>query len=354
VLLGTAVAAWLVKIVSAARDKDPASFLRRILGARMLDEIILDNFKNRAEVCSYYRQTCFLDYWLLGKFFGDGVMHSILKAQNPAVAMQGGGTRQAVFVALEMPPAAALRVLEVGCGRGYCTHFLAGLFPDTKFHGMDMVECHIQEARRQGMKKNANVSFSVGNILDADEHLGFDMVFGCESLCHLGGCNEHQGFDMVFGCESLCHLDSQESLDKFVGIVASRLLKGNGGRLVVMDGFRKDCTGSLSMCLAESGFRIRQMPSKSDWKDKCSLHGLRLVKDLDLTQEVIPFWEFGSRAARWILLLLFPHPLAVRLALFFKPQRFYSICNLVSMVSIAHCLKQGTAEYGMLVFELAL
>ena len=53
-------------------------------------------------------------------------------------------------------------VLEVGCGLGYYTNFLAKMFPDVQFEGMDISETAVKKAR----VTFPDVKFSYGNIAE--------------------------------------------------------------------------------------------------------------------------------------------------------------------------------------------
>lgn len=320
------------------------------------------------DVGQYYAHTTDLDYRALELCVGPG-MHSELRAPHP-ILNYGGHTRQAAIVLMEvssfdMPswmadpvdllspvlsvaPLTYRRVLEVGSGKGYCTLFLAGMCKNVQFYGVDRVARHVQLATEACVK---------GGYTNAD--------FECaDAVDLLSNAPESVHYDVIFGVEALCYLDTPAALKAFVTQAAKRL-SHRGGRLVVVDGFRSASFDSASeerrtaMQLSECGFRIRRMPSKAEWmeevswvcllvffqtdfRSKAKQAGLHLIKNVDLTGEVLPFWRLGWRIAITILRLI---PFAPRL------MPVHSAENLLSVATTAHAMVGGTAEYGVLVFR---
>ena len=113
----------------------------------------------------------------------------------------------------------ACRVLELGCGRGFCTNYLAQLMPYVDFVGIDLVEEHIEEARRRAdLQKFKRVHFETLDMMHIDElGMQFDVVFAVDSAAHISSEN---------GRERLCR-----------GIW--RVLSNNGV-CVIIDRFRSD------------------------------------------------------------------------------------------------------------------
>lgn len=227
-------------------------------------------------------------------------------------------------------PLVTRRVLEVGCGKGHCTLFLAGLCRDVQFEGVDIVQRHVDAARADALRgAHTNASFSLQDFLALDEQATYDCIFGCESLCHMDDAAKVQAF----------------------ATKAQRVLRP-GGRVVIVDGFRASTFDSCSpeqrqaMLLAESGFRINKMPSVQDWKEAFAPLGFRVATDTDYTDEVLPFWTTGWRVARGVMLF----PWLVRL-LCRSSKRKETLSNLVAVMFTAHAMSSGAAHYGMLVLE---
>ncbi len=303
--------------------------VKRVLGSAY-DEFVAKKF-SRGDVRNYYAYTTDRDYWLLENFVGPG-LHSCMTAPHP-IKKQGGGTRQPSLIFSEVRAVNAKHVLEVGCGRGHCSLFLAGIAPDVEFEGFDLVPRHVSVAQNDArIGGHANVSFAVVDVTNIN-------------------ATDSKTYDIIFGCESLCHMDDEQAVEGFLRS-ATPLLR-TGGRLVIIDGFRTSAFDDLTsnqrsaMLLAESGFRIKAMPSKGLWKRFCQAHGFKLVRDIDLTREALPFWTLGWRVARVVLLF----PFVVRFLLRSSAERKETVANLLSVTMTAHAMRAGSAEYGMLVFE---
>ncbi len=97
-------------------------------------------------------------------------------------------------------------------------------------------------------------------------------------------------------------MDTAKKRVRFMQRVAGALEKW--GCLVIVDGFRsasfdtKSVELQVATCLAERGLGIKRSPSKDDWIEAAHDVGLRLVRDVDLTEEATPFWTQGWCVAR--------------------------------------------------------
>ena len=275
------------------------------------------------DVMRYFKATTDLDYWLLERFVGPG-MHTVLTPRTPWVK---SNARQCVFVMIHIRGSAA-SVLEVGCGRGFCTLNLAELFPDAKFLGVDAVDRHVEVARKAAADAGIkNAEFREQDML-----------------------SEPNGkYGVIFGVESLCYMDTPKKRMRFMQNAAEML--ESWGCVVIVDGFRsasfdtKSAELQVATCLAERGFRIKRLASKDDWIIAARSAGLRLVRDLDLTEEAIPFWTKGWRVARTVLQAF---PYFARWLVAHRPE---TAANLLAVATTAFALRGGAAEYGVLVFK---
>jgi SAM-dependent methyltransferase len=304
--------------------------LRRACGPAYVDAMLAKSFTPE-DVERYYASTTHVDYKALELFVGGGGMHTVLSAPFP-VGAQGRGTRQTTLVYGECCKIGARRVLELGCGKGYCALALAGLDSSLRVEGVDMVPEHVKVATRKG-KGFRNVSFSHAHVVTMDVP---DNLQGA--------------YDVVFGVESLCHMDDDDTVAACVRNV--RKLLRPAGRFVVVDGFRSRVFSEASptarrcMELAEGGFRIRRMPSKQTWIDACAAQGLTLVQEKELTHEAVPFWTDARRIASFLVRV----PFLLKVLLRFERTR-ESVANIVAALFVGYALTHKTAEYGMLVFS---
>ena len=140
------------------------------------------------------------------------------------IGITRSNTRQPAFILSEVRGVNAKRVLEIGCGRGHCSLFLAGAAPDVQFQGIDLTPRHVQVATEEAAKgQRSNAEFF---LADARQLGSIDAPLKLR---------DNGNIDLIFGVEALCHIDTIEGCTSFIES-ASKLLR-KGGRLVFFDGF---------------------------------------------------------------------------------------------------------------------
>ena len=307
--------------------------LRWLASANVLREYRDAEFTD-VDVARYYSSTTFRDYKVLEWATGSSAMHSKL-VPGVALPYDAGCMWQLLYVMREM--GAARNVVEVGCGKGSNTIFLACIFPEVQFLAVDLVREHVEYASRHARRAGlTNVAFVEG---DASRRMS---------------CVADGAVDLVFGVESCCHMDTPEKMAGFLRS-ASCMLRC-GGKLVIVDGFRAERFGELAddvreaMNLAESGFRIRSMPSKKRWAEGAACHGMICTREVDLTREALGFWVRGWKAAQ-ALRVLAPFLVVRYLLRSGVRRRRETGASFVGVLMTAYALALGSAEYGVLAFE---
>jgi ubiquinone/menaquinone biosynthesis C-methylase UbiE len=91
-----------------------------------------------------------------------------------------------VTVARLLPDLSGMRVLEIGCGRGDFSIWLAGKYEGSEVTGVDFSEAAIETARERARASNSPARFEVGdaealNFADGS----FDYVISCECMEHV-------------------------------------------------------------------------------------------------------------------------------------------------------------------------
>ena len=295
---------------------------------------IIDTPVPQGDVELYYEQTCKRDYRWLQLVNGPG-MHSTL-CLPPPIGRVCGGSLQAVMVLQKICTHQCKRVLEVGCGQGFCSLFLAQMCPEIDFTGTDILGTHVAIAQSHQEKRGAyrNAEFKV-----------------CDATA-LSSLGSTAKFDLIFGVEALCHLDTPEKRNAFL-TQASQCLTENGV-VVIIDGFRSATFETCSpnqrkaMQLAERGFRINAMPSKRTWKRHATDLNFTVVQDVDRTLDVIQFWQKGWRVAHFVLSYAF---FIEKLGECYSCGK-QSAFNFLSIATAAHAFRnRGAAEYGMIVLQ---
>jgi 2-polyprenyl-3-methyl-5-hydroxy-6-metoxy-1,4-benzoquinol methylase len=212
VLIYCTYSAW--RLWSAVLDKESYEDDIRFLG-----QLFSKIRRSRHLLVEYYSKTTDRDYRILEWFVGPG-MHTRLEccpSQVDLVARHVNDSRS---------------VLEVGSGRGYCTNSLAASMPRVNFHGVDLVERQVQISRENAAE---NSSFFCVDVAVHRSDAQYDMIFGVESLCHVGNLS-------------------------FV-----KTLLRPGGKLVIIDGFRRN-GAKVATEMVEAGFRImNRFLTKEEW-----------------------------------------------------------------------------------------
>jgi arsenite methyltransferase len=175
------------------------------IAARKIDELA---------VVEYYRQSD-SGYRLLHS--SDGALH--LALNHDGRFDRQGYSAQPEFVSRHVEELGAMRVLEVGSGNGFNTLHLAMRHPHRHFVGIDLTAEHVAAAWTAA-NGASNVSYLQGNY----QSLPF----------------RDDSFGLVFGVETFCQAtDLRAALSEI-----HRILRP-GGRLLVVDCFRRQAIGAL-------------------------------------------------------------------------------------------------------------
>lgn len=213
---------------------------------------------------------------------GDDAIHMAL---NPdGVFDPDGYYAQPRVVANKIDELEAKTVLELGCGKGFNSRFLAQQYPQGQFTGIDLTPAHIQIAQ-QKVQNLTNLSFQTGDFTALDF--------------------PDQSFDLVFAFECLCH--AAEPAKPLLEI--QRVLRP-GGQLIVFDGYRQIQLAQLPPALqtatqlVEVSMAVRHgFAEIDDWRDIAQSLGLRVQVMADLTVEIQPTLAKLQRLALKLLSL---------------------------------------------------
>lgn len=273
---------------------------------------------------TYYTASRFC-YTLLEYGVHSGGMHSSLYLGDNLPRREV----QPALVLRKIVASGAKRVLELGCGRGFCSLYLRALLPGVEFTAVDCVDEHIQSARAAAV--NDQPAF---HVLDACDITSLD-----------------QDFDLVFAVESMCHLGTHKRLHK-LGVALRKTLR-RGGSFVLIDGFRAadfaeaSAARQAAMQAAEHAFHIERMFSRHEWAAVLNTHGLSVRDTRMLTAEVLPFWTKAWRCTR--LLLHASAGLAVYAR--WSDRARMHVANILAGGVVAHALRGGAAaEYACVEF----
>ncbi len=113
-----------------------------------------------------------------------GCMH--LALNDDGVFAQKGYQTQPRAVMREARAMKAQKVLELGCGKGFNSLFVAKHLPEVQCTGTDLLETHLVKARDLAKEAGiANVHYEQASFEPLPDRLrGYDLAFGFETLCY--------------------------------------------------------------------------------------------------------------------------------------------------------------------------
>lgn len=324
--------------MSLSNLEDVSKDISRINKVVNIDEFI----QSEMNVHEYYTKTSFRDYLTLKLLYKHDVMHTILDFGNgnnkdPFTSLSYVISQLGENIKNKNKNNKKLNVLEIGYGKGDNSYYLASIFQNIDFYGIDLVKDHFDFV--QSKKKLENLHFFHGDATCLEQH---------------HGPLKDIKFDVIFGIESFCYFDNQDKRNRILAFCKSNLSKN--GKLVIVDGFRHSNSHSFSqkpyilqqtMRLVETGFDISAMPSKRQWIENAHLHKINLVNCIDYTKEASRFWDKWGKIASFVL--HYTPIIALKLVQKYLSKSFN---NLISACMVRHTLNHHMANYGVLVFQL--
>ena len=161
----------------------------------------------------------------------------------------------------------ALKVLELGCGKGYNICYLAKRFPEVQFLGIDISEASIQEAKSK-TRTLQNVTIQK---MDMD-YASFDP----------------DSYHIVFDVETVCHTqDHLQLITKVYGALKE------DGLFILFDNFRKG-TLTTDQVLEQKALRyieiavgIQDGIAINEWIDLANQIGFETIVNNDLSAKIL-------------------------------------------------------------------
>ena len=228
-----------------------------------LDEAAAARERNAA-LGSYYDR---LARWTASaQHFGYGGGHEALTVHRALADPRAGGrptvTRLHDLLLASLPAPPSGHVLDAGCGLGGTMLDLAGRCA-ARFTGLTLSAQQAAVGRAAVARAGfaARIAIEVGSY-DSPPQGPFDLAIAIESLAH----SPHPATS--------------------VGAVVARLAPG--GRLAIADDMPEaQARGALDLVL-QSGWRVPALASAAELKAVLARHGLAIVADRDLTEELRP------------------------------------------------------------------
>jgi ubiquinone/menaquinone biosynthesis C-methylase UbiE len=156
------------------------SDLKKISRVLNLEKVLAKGVSG-AEVGRYYR---FTNYFYRRFHSAEGAMHFPLYLPKRAKNHFEGLYEQANLIQNYIQNTDNQRVIEIGCGQGFNSIYLAKQNPQAHFMGLDLSPLHVKQAQQKAQTL-PNIQFKVGDFQQLDfPEASFDVVFAVESFCY--------------------------------------------------------------------------------------------------------------------------------------------------------------------------
>lgn len=169
-------------------------------------------------------------------------------------------------------------VLELGCGKGFNSNFLAKKNISSQFLGIDISKKHLSYAKKRA-EKLENLDFNYGDF----HSLNF----------------ENNTFDLVFELEAVCHSNNHKKVLEEV----QRVLKP-GGKFILYEGFRAADFQNLSTnqkkagALVEKTMAVNKGHDILDWIEIAKSVGFSVTQNDDISIGIMPNLKRFHRLAK--------------------------------------------------------
>lgn len=144
-----------------------------------LTKELLSKECDEKDVKSYFKNSSFGYKYLHSK---EGSVHMAINYDG--IFNEEGSLTQVKEISSLITEKSAKYVLELGCGKGFNSTYLAKQFPNIQFTGIDLTHEHLLIANKKS-KHIDNVTFSNGDFHNLEfRNESFDMIFEIESICY--------------------------------------------------------------------------------------------------------------------------------------------------------------------------
>jgi SAM-dependent methyltransferase len=305
------------------RDIDICFYLK------VLDEVLpgVLNTQERfdsPEIVSYYNK--------MGKLYkkyhsDEGAMHFPVKT-NEFERHNEKLLYQALSVSQLIKTHSYTKIVELGCGFGFNSIFLARLFPNVQFIATDINEHNLNKAKRKA-KLLHNLTFIRMNFNDPFPEFSCDVVFGVETLCYA------------------------ERIKDVLKNISSNL--NSNGRIVLFDCYEANQSTYAKLNTYESiayklvcwGWALKKFPAIQEVYSGAEECNLSVENEQDLTQNIISNYRVLQGTCKRI----FQFPLIVRVCLKLKLLNRFLFMHIVNGLFGTYFIENQHLKYYHLILK---
>ena len=170
------------------------------------------------------------------------------------------------------------KVLELGCGMGFNSNYLASKNPEVSFTGIDLTLNNIKEASKNAKELN-NVNY---------KQMDFDALNELE-----------EQYDLVFAVETLCH---SKDVAQVIANISEKL--SSNGKIIIYDGYVRPDAIPLSNSwdiqayqLLSWGFAMNEFQDLGTLQSSQKIQHLNFEEIKDYSVNVLPNYQAFQRGA---------------------------------------------------------
>ena len=184
-----------------------------------------------------------------------------------------------------------IRVLDLGCGSGRVMNRLAGLYPNSRFAGMDLSPQAIGTARGEAAQKGlGNMEFTVRDLTDFDqtaEPEAFDFITTFDAI-H----DQARPLNVLKGIFRALKPDGVYLMQDING--SSHVHKDIGHPLGTFL-YTASCMHCMTVSLAQGGERVGAMWGEEMTRDYLQRAGFRSIETHQLAHDILNNWYVARK-----------------------------------------------------------
>ncbi len=220
------------------------------------------------------------------------------------------------------------KVLELGCGMGFNSTYLAEKNPNVKFTGVDLTPNNIKEAQNNA-KELSNITF---------RQMDFDNMADLEDQ-----------YDVIFAVETLCH---STDVAQVIANISRRL--SSNGKIIIYDGYVRpdavpltDTFEKQAYQLLSWGFAMTEFQDLGALQSSSKLEHLKIEEVKDYSENVLPNYKAFQRGA----IKAFKYPRILKLLLNMKLISMALIKQMSAGLFGPYLIQKGYLGYYKLVIS---